>query len=66
MVAAKPATCNAHTWERNLEVQNKLERVVRVCVVCGKKEICWSQPDPRRKAHIEAQGGRDLAAPFIA
>jgi hypothetical protein len=39
---------------------------VRVCVVCGKKEICWSQPDPRRKAHIEAQGGRDLAAPFIA
>lgn len=42
-------TCRAHVWERHLEVRNKQERVVRVCVYCGANEICWSRP-PLRSA----------------
>ena len=47
-MSATNATCVEHLWERHLEVHNKLERVVRICLHCGCKEICWARPSFRR------------------
>ena len=49
MLSATATTCGKHVWERHLEVHNRLERVVRVCVQCGCQEVCWAQPPVRRR-----------------
>jgi len=56
MTTAPLPTCNEHVWERHLQVHNKLERVVRVCMHCGCVEVCWSPPPIRRKSQLRRAG----------
>jgi hypothetical protein len=48
MTSALSTPCREHSWERHLQVYQGLERVVRVCAACGREEICWARPRPRR------------------
>lgn len=48
MTCTKNAPCAEHIWERHLEVHHNIERVVRICVHCGREELCWTPPQPRR------------------
>jgi len=50
--------CLIHRWERRLESPGGAERVVRVCLRCGRKELVWSRRgSPPRLASAE-KGGR--------
>jgi hypothetical protein len=59
-MSATTATCVKHLWERYLEVHNRLERVVRVCVHCGCKEICWARPSFHRR--VDAASAETMLA----
>jgi hypothetical protein len=44
MTNASPAQgCRAHLWERRLEVHEGVQCVVRFCLNCRRKELCWSR-----------------------
>lgn len=44
MKGAENATpCKEHRWERRLEMHHGAESVVRVCVRCGERELCWAR-----------------------
>ncbi len=43
--------CKRHTWERRLEVHRGVQCVVRHCLECGHRELCWS----RRPLSLETE-----------
>lgn len=44
MTQLPPATrCKRHVWERRLEIHHNVQCVVRFCLECGQKELCWSR-----------------------
>jgi monoamine oxidase len=51
---------HGHHWERRLQIQAGVQRVVRVCLQCGRSELCWSPPPAgkalrnRRKVSVPA------------
>jgi hypothetical protein len=44
MTQLPPASrCKRHDWERRLEIHHGVQCVVRYCLDCGAKELCWSR-----------------------
>jgi len=44
MTQLQPITrCKQHIWERRLEFHRGVQCVVRFCLECGVKELCWSR-----------------------
>jgi hypothetical protein len=35
--------CKQHIWERRLETHRGVQCVVRFCLECGERELCWSR-----------------------
>jgi hypothetical protein len=55
--------CRFHHWERGLEVRAGVQRVVRVCGRCGRKEECWSERRLPAKRKIRSEFAEELASP---
>jgi hypothetical protein len=53
-----PSTlCRHHVWERRLEMHDRLERVVRICVHCNRLEVCWEQRERRQNERKRLTSG---------
>ena len=52
-----PTCCKVHIWERRLEYHHGVQCVVRYCLECGHRELCWS----RRPVSLEAGESKHVA-----
>jgi hypothetical protein len=58
-MSSSVAMCQVHVWERHLEVHKDNERVIRVCVNCGRREMCWEQQRRKRATPRRCLTARD-------